>query len=88
MRILPPLFTNEVEQLLTALAPYANERPVATYAGENNRQLQAYAIFAGLGLPKRIAALVEAAKQYDRPEKGNDVLGVLGGYQSRSKGNV
>jgi len=73
---------NEVEQLLTTLAPYAGERPVATYAGDI-RQLHVYTIFAGLGLPKRIAALVEAAKQYDRPAKGGDILNALGGYQSQ-----
>ena len=75
---------NEIEQLLMNLAPYVGERPVATYAGENVRQLHVYAIFAGLGLPKRIAALVEKAKQYERPEKESDVLNVLGGYQSRA----
>lgn len=76
---------NEVERLLTALAPYAAERPVAVYADEHARKMQVYAVFAGLGLPKRVAALVQAARQYDRPEQGNDVLHELGSYCSRGR---
>lgn len=73
-----------VEQQLVSYAPFAGERPVAVYADENAHNLSIYTIFAGLGLPRRVIQIVEAVKNFERPETRNDTaLNVLSGYWSQ-----
>ncbi|CAG7636051.1 Plasmid replication protein RepX [Paenibacillus solanacearum] len=73
-----------VEKQLVSYAPFAAERPVAVYADENARCLNIYTIFAGLGLPRRIAQMVELVSLYERPEVRSDTtLQALSGYRSQ-----
>lgn len=73
-----------VEEQIGQYAPFAAERPVATYAGEGIRQLQMYSVFAGLSLPVRVTELVEQAERgKERGGEADEALAVLQGYRSQ-----
>lgn len=69
-----------VEQHLVECAPYADERPVATYADESIRQLQAYNMFAGLPLPERVTELVDVVSRLEPPKVESEAVQALERY--------
>ncbi|MDX1805846.1 MAG: plasmid replication protein [Paenisporosarcina sp.] len=54
-------FTQELEQVVNSVAPFADEKPIAFYKHDNKETSDVffYAVFAGLQLPSRVAELVQ-----------------------------
>ncbi|CAM3318725.1 plasmid replication protein [Paenibacillus taichungensis] len=63
---------NTLEKQMMEYAPYANERPVATYGDKAINQLHIYSVFAGLSLPKRVLDIVESSKKLVRTVEATD----------------
>ncbi|NUU74671.1 plasmid replication protein [Paenibacillus xylanilyticus] len=77
---------NTLEQLLITYAPYANERPVATYGDQTIKQLHIYSVFAGLSLPNRVLQIIESSKKLERKnEVVDEAWAVLQNYSVVTK---
>jgi cell division GTPase FtsZ len=58
-RIFQIAFVNSIEEKIDELSPIAGEKPIATYIDNKTNQVEFFSLFAGLGLPKRIKALID-----------------------------
>ncbi len=89
-RIFQLSFVDNIENKLEEYAPYAGEKPVATYVDENTNKVDFYSLFAGLDLPKRIAEIV---KEHERQQtimeddEDDEVANALASFQRSDKQN-
>lgn len=74
-------FANAIENEVNAVAPFANEKPIAQYVYENRQSndVYFYSVFAGLQLPKRVSELVQEnnkliEQQKQQQSNSNDIF--------------
>lgn len=80
-RIFSLSMVSKIEKQLLEYAPYATERPVATYADETSKMMKIYTVFAGLSLPKRVGEIVEQIKKSERPDTEDQIANALQEYK-------
>lgn len=68
-------FANAIEKEINAIAPLANEKPIAEYIYENKdaNDIYFYAVFAGLKFPKRVNELVMENNRLKALQKENQI---------------
>ncbi|WP_050179642.1 hypothetical protein [Domibacillus robiginosus] len=76
-------FTNKMDIIMDTYAQKASEKPVATYVHPTLSGIKFYLVFAGLGLPKRIAAIQHKVIEFDesrQEEETDEVLASLSAF--------
>jgi hypothetical protein len=76
-------FTNKMDMVMDTYAPKASEKPVATYVHPNLSGIKFYMVFAGLGLPQRIATIQHKVIEFDeskQEEEKDEVLASLSSF--------
>lgn len=81
-------FANAIEEEINAIAPLANEKPIAQYVYDNTdtNDVYFYTVFAGLKLPKRVAELVDenvrlTKLQQSSQQESEDIFAALESVQ-------
>jgi cell division GTPase FtsZ len=87
-------FANAIEEEINAIAPLANEKPIAQYVNPNKdtKEVNFYAVFAGLKLPKRVSELVQenvrlVKLQEQQNDNSDDIFAALGEVNSKTSKN-
>lgn len=76
-------FTNKMGIIMDTYAQKASEKPVATYVHPTLSGIKFYLVFAGLGMPKRIAAIQHKVIEFDesrQEEETDEVLESLSAF--------